>query len=124
MKIEEKLRKEKRDRKLEEIRKPIIMTPGTKRRRQEDGEWEQLEGEVGSVAAHTAGGVPLKMKQTPIQTFLVSQTVEDRKSSWNSSNKPRKPATPLGRDTDRSASFASPNLRKTTGKRTGVRKGQ
>ena len=64
------------------------------------------------------------MKQTPIQTFLVSQTMEDRKSSWNSSNKPRKPATPLGRDTDRSASFASPNLRKTTGKRTGVRKGQ
>ena len=124
MKIEERLRKEKRDRKLEEIRKPIILTPGSKRRRQEDGEWEQLEGEVGAVAAHTAGGLLQKMKQTPIQTFLVSQTMEDRKSSWNSRYKPRMPATPLRRDTDMSALSASPSLRKTTTKRTGVRKGQ
>jgi hypothetical protein len=124
MKIEERLRKEKRDRKIEEIRKPIIMTPGTKRRRQEDGEWEQPEGEDGPVAAQTPGGAKIKMKQTPIQTFLVSQTMEDRKSSWNSNNKPRKLATPLRKKTDKSASFASPNLRKPSGMKTGARKGQ
>jgi hypothetical protein len=50
--------------------------------------------------------------------------MEDRKSSWNSRNKPRMPATPLRRDTYMSALSASPSLRKTTIKRTGVRKGQ
>ena len=41
MQIEERLRKEKRDRMLEELRKPIILTPGSKRGRKEDEEWEQ-----------------------------------------------------------------------------------
>jgi hypothetical protein len=50
--------------------------------------------------------------------------MEDRKSSWNPRYKPRMPATPLRRDTDMSALSASPSLRKTTFKRTGVRKGQ
>ena len=41
MTIEEKVRKEKRAKILEDIRKPIILTPSSKRSRNEEEEWEQ-----------------------------------------------------------------------------------
>ena len=62
------------------------------------------------------------MKQTPIQSFLVSQTLEARRSSWEIHSKVRKAAVPDKDDTVMSASSASPSLRKTATKRTGVRK--
>ena len=40
MTIEERLRKEQRDKALELMRKRMILTPNKKRNRQEDGEWE------------------------------------------------------------------------------------
>ena len=107
MQIEEKIRKEKRDKMLEKVRKPIILTPGSKRGRRDEGEWEQPGADAGTPGSSQAGGTIQRMKQTPIQSFLVSQTLA---------------AVPDKDDTVMSASSASPSLRKTATKRTGVRK--
>ena len=49
------------------------------------------------------------MTQTPIQPFLVSETVEERKSKMKSIQKPRAKAAGA---TDRSSSTASPKLKR------------
>ena len=81
MTIEERVRKEKRDKIMEEIRKPIILTPGSKRGRQEEEEWDQLQPGTGGTAASLLGGSKRRsrMTQTPVQSFLVTQTPEERK---------------------------------------------
>ena len=122
MQIEEKIRKEKRDKMLEKVRKPIILTPGSKRGRRDEGEWEQPGADAGTPGSSQAEGTIQRMKQTPIQSFLVSQTLEARRSSWEIHSKVRKAAVPDKDDTVMSASSASPSLRKTATKRTGVRK--
>ena len=50
MTIEERVRKEKREKMMEEIRKPIILTPGSKRGRQEEEEWDQPHPGTGGAA--------------------------------------------------------------------------
>ena len=39
MRLEERIRKEKREMKLAEVRKPLLATPTGKRVRQNEGEW-------------------------------------------------------------------------------------
>ena len=85
---------------LEELSKPIILTPGSKRGRREEGEGEQPSAEAGTPASCQAGGLQQKMKQTPIQSFLVSQTLEARISSWKTKPRARMAATPAKGDTD------------------------
>ena len=53
------------------------------------------------------------MSQTPIQSFLVSQTAEERKSQMRSVQKPRTTATGA---TEMSSSAASPKLKRATKK--------
>ena len=122
MNIEEKIMKEKRDRILEDIRKPILLTPGSKRGRHEEGEWEQAVPDAGTPPACQAGGSRLKMKQTPIQSFFVSQTLEAHQIYLNTKPRITKTPAPANIYKDMSASSASPNLRKAVRKRTKVQK--
>jgi hypothetical protein len=100
MQIEEKIRKEKRDKMLEELRKPIILTPGSKRGRRDEGEWEQPGADAGTPESSQIGGTIQRMKQTPIQSFLVCQTLEGRRSSWKIQVLGRLP--PRGQESGRS----------------------
>ena len=51
MTIEDRVRKEKRDKMMEDTRKPIILTPGSKRGRHDEEEWEQPQPGTGAAAA-------------------------------------------------------------------------
>ena len=82
MNIEEKIRKEKRDKMVEEIRKPLLTTPGGKRGRREDEDREGKERHDGDTPATRPMSPMIKMTQTPIQSFLVAQTLEERKRSF------------------------------------------
>ena len=87
MQIEERIRKEKRDRMLEELRKPIILTPGSKRGRREEGEWEQPSADAGTSTSCQAGALNPKMKQKPIQSrdvlpVLNASPANERKIHW------------------------------------------
>jgi hypothetical protein len=112
MSIEEKLRKEKRAKIMEDIRKPIILTPGSKRGRNIQEEWEQLQpcgGAESTPGQATPARRGQKMSQTPIRSFLVSETAEERK---NKMKRVQKPGATAARATDRSSSVASPNLKR------------
>ena len=97
MMIDENLRIEKRAKILEDIRKPILLTPGSKRSRNVQEEWEQPQpygGASPSPGQAIPAGRGMKMSQTPMQ-------------------KPRTTATGA---TEMSSSAASPKLKRATKK--------
>ena len=59
------------------MRKPILTTPKAKRDRKEDGDWEDTTGDEKRTTAPT-GAIPkmTKKKQTPMNSFLVSHTLD------------------------------------------------
>ena len=95
MTIEERMRKEKRDKILEDIRKPIILTPGSKRGRKAEEEWDQTQPSAGTPSPSLAGGSGRHKRttQTPIQSFLVTQTPEECKTILRT--KPKIPKIPV-----------------------------
>ena len=110
MTIEEKLRKEKRDKMVEEVRKPILMTPGSKRGRQEDAEWNSpKETERESTPGLLGRSGRRKMTQTPMNNFLVHQTPAERVIIHEKKDIRRK-------SMDMSSSSASPTLKKRAGR--------
>ena len=66
-KLEEQIRKEKREKQLEGIRKPILTTPNAKRERKEEGKWLKGQGAA---------------KGTPAPTGTSSSPQSTRKTSW------------------------------------------
>jgi hypothetical protein len=90
-KLEDKIRKEKREKKIEEVRKPLLATPTRKRERQDEGDWQHSK-EPEDVRK-TAAGTPMTPKmltQTAMGSFLVHQTVEERRKIFKSSCKEKK----------------------------------
>ena len=118
MTIEDRVRKEKRDKMIEEIRKPIILTPGSKRGRKEEEEWDTPQPGTGGAAASLLGGSGRRsrMTQTPINSFLVTQTPEERKIILEKKTKKL--------FTDMSSSSASPKLKRAAGRAIKIRKTQ
>ena len=116
MTIEERLRKEQRDKALELMRKRMILTPNKKRNRQEDGEWEgvgqQTSGQTtGEDRGRSQEGSPKPPRsiQTPVTRFLMPQTPEDRRLALSRMQRPR---LRKEEDSQMSSSFASPLLKK------------
>ena len=60
---------------MEMVRKPLLATPNQKRSRAEDGEWDT--DPVGPGVSET----PPTRTQTPMNSFLVPQTIEERRQS-------------------------------------------
>ena len=72
------IRKEKRAKKLEEIRKPLPSTPSAKRDRQDDGQWDTAETHTPGWAGYqTPGraGPQTPSRRTPGQTLIGSFTI-------------------------------------------------
>ena len=85
MTIEERMKKEMRDKKMEEVRRRIIQTPKNKRDRREDGTWEEIDVQPAvkfdkEPRSQEGSGTNRKM-QTPLTSFLVSQTLEEKRAS-------------------------------------------
>ena len=74
-KLEEKIRKERRESQLELVRKPLLVTPNNKRSRAEDGVWDT--DTMGPGVSET----PPRRTQTPMNSFLVPQTIEERRQA-------------------------------------------
>ena len=90
-KLEDKIRKEKREKKIEEVRKPLLATPTRKRERSDESDWQHSK-EPEDVRK-TVTGTPMTPKmltQTAIGSFLVHQTVEERRKIFKSSCKENK----------------------------------
>ena len=77
--LEEQLRKEKREQRVEELRKPVLTTPTSKRERKEEGAWQPVHGQEEVVVATPA--TPRSMRQTAMGPYLVHQSIEMRKKS-------------------------------------------
>ena len=123
MTIEEKMKKEMRDRKLEEVRRRIILTPKGKRNRCEDGNWEgeeeQRAVQSGMGDRSQEGSGTIRKLQTPLTSFLVSQTIEERRAAIGK----RSARVKNEEDSQMSSYFGSPALRKRgRGRVTGTRK--
>ena len=103
--LEEKMRRERRREKLEEARNPIIATPNNKRGRgEQDIAWATppATAEMGSPRTPARA---CRRTQTPIQAFLISQTLEERKRKLQEEIKLKNIA--------KKDMSASPNLRQT-----------
>ena len=74
-KLEEKIRKERRESQIELVRKPLLVTPNNKRSRAEDGVWDT--DTMGPGVSET----PPRRTQTPMNSFLVPQTIEERRQA-------------------------------------------
>ena len=81
MTIEERLRKEKREKMLEGLRKRMILTPMKKRDRSDDGEWMESQEDDKDLPPRTTESrsqedatSPTKMTQTPLTSYMVHQT--------------------------------------------------
>lgn len=79
-KIEEAQRKNKRQSNIEKARNPSISTPNQKRSRDEDGAWS---GATSSRGLERTPATPRRTQQTPIQGFLVSQSLAERKERFD-----------------------------------------
>ena len=124
MTIEERMKKEMRDKKLEEVRRRVIQTPKNKRDRREDGLWDEATTELGKTpdSSHRSqeGSRSNRKLQTPLTSFLIHQTPAQRRAAIQkrSSSNFQKEA-----DSRMSSSPGSPALRRSKGMRTGARKG-
>ena len=122
MTIEEKMKKEMRDRKLEEVRRRVIQTPKTKRDRREDGIWDETNTQPGMTSDSNSrsqeGSRSNRKLQTPLTSFLIPQTLAERRASI------QKRSSQFQKEADirMSSSFGSPALRRSRGMMTGVRK--
>ena len=121
MTIEERLRKELREKKMEELRSRIIVTPKAKRERKTDGDWERvtLPLIVPEDSASRSQGdslTPRRLTQTPLSSFMIPQTLEERRAALN------KREHQLNKSRQMSSSFSSPALRSRSRKMTGVRR--
>ena len=119
--IEERLRKESREKKMEELRSRIIVTPKVKRERQTDGDWERvtlplIAPEDSASRSQGDSLTPRRLTQTPLSSFMIPQTLEERRAALN------KRENQLNKSRQMSSSFASPALRTRSRKMTGVRK--
>ena len=74
-KLEEKIRKERRESQVEMVRKPLLATLNQKRSRVDDGEWDT--DPVGPGVSET----PPIRTQTTMNYFFVPQTIEERRQS-------------------------------------------
>ena len=85
MTIEERMKKEMRDKKLEEVRRRVIQTPKTKRDRREDGVWDEATTEPGMTSDSNSrsqeGSRSNRKLQTPLTSFLIPQTLAERRAS-------------------------------------------
>ena len=120
MTIEERMRKKKREKIMEGIRKPIILAPGSKRGRNEEEEGEQGQPSAGTPSASLAGGSgrQKRMTQTPIQSFLVAQTPEEHKTFLRTKQKTPKIPVAASTNMEISSSSASPQLKRAARKTT------
>ena len=126
MEIEERMKRQQRDKKMEEARKRIVETPNKKRGRQDAGGWavQTVQPAVAALSPGSGARTPTgaqKMLQTPMQTFLVHQSVEDRRKSIARRMRTRTPSTRNEADQKMSASSASPALKMGRGRKTGAR---
>ena len=71
-------RKEKRDSKLEMARRPLLCTPNSKRRREDTKDWEAISGGGSPARRMLTPGRRMSL-QTPINSFLVTKTIEERR---------------------------------------------
>lgn len=124
--LEKKIRQGKRWEAVEDTRKRILTPAKAKRTRGEDGEWESIisltadqPDTLYQPAAHARGQAMLedtkKRIQTPIRSFLVSQTPEERQASLQIPQKPKneKKMKECVKKAERSAlPGASPSLRR------------
>ena len=82
--LEHSIRKEKRGEKLELARIPLMATPNLKRSRPDlDNVWDTPPPPSGQESPRTPARAGRRL-QTPIQAFLVSQTLEERKKTLES----------------------------------------
>ena len=75
IKLEDIIRKERRDKKVEEVRRPLLSTPTGKRCRQEAGDWHQQEDK------EEDRKVVVPVVKTPLGPYLVYQSLEERRNS-------------------------------------------
>ena len=66
--------------KIAEVRKPLLATPTRKRDRKEEGEWQPgTELQDARITDPEAKMTPKSMTQTAMGSFMVPQTVEERR---------------------------------------------
>ena len=110
--LEEQIRKTKRDNKVKEFR-PLISTPTEKRSRGEDGVWETPSRPL-SIPRTPA--TPGRRLQTPIQQFLVKQSLEDRRKSIferrDKEERSSSPAKPVRKKLQAGTNARAGNLKK------------
>ena len=88
MKLEDRISKERREMQVDMIRKPLLATPNQKRSRADDGEWDTIPPSPRNIVTPTTS----RKIQTPINVFLINQTLEERRQELlkNSANRPTK----------------------------------
>ena len=134
MGLEQKIRQSKRWEAVEDTRKRILTPAKAKRTRGEEGEWSSTPTVI--PAQHSALDQPevqtgrppqpqaiQRRIQTPISSFLVPQTLEEREAALQISVKPRnnRKNIPKIKKAERSSSpDASPSLRKRVEQKTGA----
>ena len=140
MNIEKRIRQGKRWSVVEDTRKRIITPAKAKRIRGDDGEWSTpsqstvMEQQPAMIAGKSTKSVskakmenPVKKIQTPINSFLVLQTLEDRALQLRKPTSSTFTGAGLSNSKEMSAlSPASPVLRRSLSRKTGtkdVRKG-
>jgi hypothetical protein len=110
--MEDQIRKTKRDNKVKEFR-PLISTPTEKRSRGEDGEWETPPRPL-SIPRTPA--TPGRRLQTPIQQFLIKQSLEDRRKLMierrEKEERSSSPAKPVKKKPQAVPSARTDNLKK------------
>ena len=67
--MEEQIRKDIREKRIEKVRKPILSTPTRKRERKEEGAWQPTPGQEEIVEASPS--TPRSMRQTPMGTSIL-----------------------------------------------------
>ena len=87
MRLEDKIRKDRREMKIAEVGKPLLATPTRKRDRKEEGEWQP------GTRLHEARKIdpevkmtPKRMTQTAMGSFMVPQTIEERRRALKPSS--------------------------------------
>ena len=129
MTLEENIKKEKRDRMMEEVRKRMVLTPRRKRERQDDGEWmhypiaepalqpqaAEIRSQETEIKSQEDVTINIRKVQTPVTSFLVHQTPEDRRKPIG-----RQRNTFRNKINQMSSSFGSPQLKQRKGWKTGA----
>ena len=107
---------------LEGMRKRIILTPTQKRERHEAGGWATSTEDKSANRVRTPIAIAKPvLQQTPLHSFLIPQTIEDRRKAIAKKMLPSLGARKED-DSQKSSSFGSPKLRKREGRKIGAKK--